>query len=63
MVRFRASIGFIFFFLSVVFSLLVLNSRSRLDFLPARDFRYFVAGEKLVFERNVPTGTHDESGS
>ncbi len=57
------SIGLMLFFLSVVFSLLVLNSRSRLDFLPARDFRYFVAGEKLVFERNVPTGTHDESGS
>ena len=68
--------GLIFFFLSVVFSLLVLNSRSRLDFLPARDFRYFVAGENVLFERNLPTeprdGTarpngmtepHDETGS
>ena len=57
------SIGLIFLFLSVVFSLLVLNSRSRLDFLPARDFRYFVAGEDVVFERSVPTGPHDGPGS
>ena len=57
------SIGLMFFFLSVVFSLLVLNSRSRLDFLPARDFRYFVAGEDVVFERSVPTGPHDGPGS
>ena len=53
------SIGLMLFFLSVVFSLLVLNSRSRLDFLPARDFRYFVARENVLFERNVPTEPHD----
>lgn len=35
----------------------------RLDFLPARDYRYFVAGEELVFERIVPTGTRDRTGS
>lgn len=57
------SVGLMFFFLSVVFSLLVLNSRSRLDFLPARDYRYFVAGEELVFERIVQTGTRDRTGS
>ena len=49
------SVGLIFFFLSVFFSLLVLNSRSRLDFLPARDFHYFVAREEVVFERGVTT--------
>ena len=55
-------IGLMFFFLSVVFSLLVLNSRSRLDFLPARDFRYFVAGEDVVFERGGPRGPHEGDG-
>ena len=54
------SVGLMFFFLSVVFSLLVLSSRSRLDFLPARDFRYFVAGENVQFERNVPAEPHNE---
>ncbi len=48
------SVGLTFVFLSVVFSLLVLNSRSRLDFLPARDFHYFVARDDVVFERGVP---------